>query len=252
MVVIGLGFKVKARKAGSRTLAKEDRGLQPYPNLRPWLKWVNGDNKDLHQQFRIIIFAIIKFINLKYGVMSTEENKTEMVYQVKVNVYCGYQVEDYMPNKPVLKFEDEIDLDIPDKLDEMVQTTPSKTMLFEVKESEVLPLIERLRDKSLELLTNADEGVDDDDYYDCIPDWYGQVMMVAFQLIHRNHGYDDKSMEILNPVIELAKKVYPVKDEGCDLDGYLPRNYRGEVDLATLVLTLVKVYDKDQDLFDEL
>ena len=59
-------------------------------------------------------------------------------------------------------------------------------------------------------------------------------------------------MEILNPVIELAKKVYPVKDEGCDLDGYLPRNYRGEVDLATLVLTLVKVYDKDQDLFDEL
>lgn len=113
--MIGLGFKVKARKAGSRTLAKEDRGLQPYPNLRPWLKWVNKDNRDLHQQFRIIIFAIIKFINLKYGVMSTEENKTEMVYQVKVNVYCGYQVED-------------------------------------------------------------------DDYYDCIPDWYGQVMMVISSL----------------------------------------------------------------------
>lgn len=32
--MIGLGFKVKARKAGSRTLAKEDRGLQPYPNIR--------------------------------------------------------------------------------------------------------------------------------------------------------------------------------------------------------------------------
>ena len=34
-----------------------------------------------------------------------------------------------------------------------------------------------------------------------------------------------------------------------DLNGYLPGNYRGEVDLATLVLTLIKVYDKDQDLF---
>jgi hypothetical protein len=29
MVVIGLGFKVKARKAGSRTLAKEDRSFSP-------------------------------------------------------------------------------------------------------------------------------------------------------------------------------------------------------------------------------
>lgn len=77
--------------------------------------------------------------------------------------------------------------------------------------------------------------------------------MVAFQLIHRNRGYDDGIMEILKPVIELAMEVYPVvKEEGCDLDGYLPRNYRGEVDLATLVLTLIKVYDKDQDLFDEL
>lgn len=185
--------------------------------------------------------------------MSTEENKTEMVHQVKVNVYRGYQVEDYMPSKPVLKFEDDINLDIQDKLDRMVQTSPSKTMLFEVKESEVLPLIERLRDKSMELLTYADIEVDGDDYYDCIPDWYGQVMMVAFQLIHRNQGYDDGIMEILKPVIELAMKVYPVvKEEGCDLDGYLPRNYRGEVDLATLVLTLIKVYDKDQDLFDEL
>lgn len=185
--------------------------------------------------------------------MSTEENKTGMVHQVKVNVYCGYQVEDYMPSKPVLKFEDDIDLDIQDKLDGMVQTSPSKTMLFEVKESEVLPLIERLRDKSMELLTYADEEVDGDDYYDCIPDWYGQVMMVAFQLIHRNRGYDDGIMEILKPVIELAMKVYPVvKEEGCDLDGYLPWNYRGEVDLATLILTLIKVYDKDQDLFDEL
>lgn len=191
--------------------------------------------------------------------MSTEENKTEMVHQVKVNVYCGYQVEDYMPSKPVLEFEDGIDLNIQDKLDGMVQTSPSKTMLFEVKESEVLPLIERLRDRSMELLTHADEEVDGDDYYDCdyydcIPDWYGQVMMVAFQLIHRNQGYDDDGiMEILKPVIELAMKVYPVvKEEGCDLGGYLPRNYRGEVDLATLVLTLIKVYDKDQDLFDEL
>lgn len=179
--------------------------------------------------------------------MSTEKNKTEIVHQVKVNVYCGYQVEDYMPSKPVLKFEDGIDLDIQDKLDRMVQTSPSKTMLFGVKESEVLPLIERLRDKSMELLTYAD-----DDYYDCIPDWYGQVMMVAFQLIHRNRGYDDGIMEILKPVIELAMRVYPVKEEGCDLDGYLPENYRGEVDLATLVLTLIKVYDRDQDLFDEL
>lgn len=184
--------------------------------------------------------------------MENRAGQTERVNLVKVNVYCGYMVEDYMPKDPILRFVNETNPDIQEKLDEMVQTTPSKTMLFEVKESEVLPLIERLRDKSLELLTNADEGVDDDDYYDCIPDWYGQVMMVAFQLIHRNHGYDDKSMEILNPVIELAKKVYPIKSGLCDLYGYLPRNYRGEVDLATLVLTLVKVYDKDQDLFDEL
>lgn len=185
--------------------------------------------------------------------MSTEENKTEMVHQVKVNVYCGYRVEDYMPKDPILRFVNKTNPDIQEKLEKMTQTVPLETQLFEVKESEVLPLIERLRDKSMELLTYADEEVDGDDYYDCIPDWYNQVMTVAFQLIHRNRGYDDGIMEILKPVIELAMKVYPVvKEEGCDLNGYLPWNYRGEVDLATLVLTLIRVYDKDQDLFDEL
>lgn len=188
----------------------------------------------------------------KFIIMENRAGQTERVNLVKVNVYCGYMVEDYMPKDPILRFVNETNPDIQEKLEKMTQTVPPETQLFEVKESEIIPLMERLRDRTLELLSGADESVDDDDYYDCIPDWYGQVMMVAFQLIHRNHGYDDKSMEILNPVIELAKKVYPVKDEGCDLDGYIPRDYRGEVNLASLVLTLVQVYGKDRDLFDEI
>lgn len=57
---------------------------------------------------------------------------------------------------------------------------------------------------------------------------------------------------MFSPVFELAKKVYPIKSGLCDLGGYIPRDYRGEINLASLVLTLVQVYGKDRDLFDEI
>lgn len=183
--------------------------------------------------------------------MKNRSGQTERVNLVKVNVYCGYMVEDYMPKDPILRFVNETNPDIQKKLEKMTQTVPPETQLFEVKESEIIPLMERLRDRTLELLSGADESGDDDDYYDCIPDWYCQVMMVVYQLMYRDI-YDGEIDQMFSPVFELAKKVYPIKSGLCDLDGYIPRDYRGEVNLASLVLTLVQVYGKDRDLFDEI
>lgn len=182
--------------------------------------------------------------------MENRAGQTERVNLVKVNVYCGYMVEDYIPKDPILRFINETNPDIQEKLEKMTQTVPPETQLFEVKESEIIPLMERLRDRTLELLSGADESVDDD-YYDCIPDWYCQVMMVVYQLMYRDI-YDGEIDQMFSPVFELAKKVYPIKSGLCDLDGYIPRDYRGEVNLASLVLTLVQVYGKDRDLFDEI
>ena len=43
----------------------------------------------------------------KFIIMENRAGQTERVNLVKVNVYCGYMVEDYMPKDPILRFVNE-------------------------------------------------------------------------------------------------------------------------------------------------
>lgn len=53
--------------------------------------------------------------------MENRAGQTESVNLVKVNVYCCYMVEDYMPKDPILRFVNETNPDIQEKLEKMTQ-----------------------------------------------------------------------------------------------------------------------------------